>query len=386
MPDKQNLSRTIRIDLIPDVTPAAEAGGVRRVVVAKPTVRFKRAGSNREDVSEKFRLYNDLLQSVYDAALICDLSGRIVYANLRAVEFLLYDEVAMKRMSVLDIISGADATLLDNVWQNLADSRFTIIKAFCLRKDGTFFPCEISVSKLWIEEAHLCFFVRDITVRRQQEEMLRTEHNAIQNADSGIAVANRNASLEYVNPATVRMWGYASAEELANADVSRFFTDRVKTREMIRTVLDDGRTWTGEMEAVRCDGARMEVQVSAVRNHNTDGETVGIVFSFADVSDRKRAEVALREADRQRVMLESIGAACHHMSQPATVLLSNIEVMQRLGYQGEKMHELAAMSKEAAQSLGSILRKLNAVDKYRTESYLGGEAASEPERSSIVEI
>lgn len=386
MPDKQNLSRTIRIDLIPDVTPAAEAGGSKRVVVAKPTVRFKRAGVIREDVSEKFRLYNDLLQSVYDATLITNLSGRIVYANLRAVEFLLYDEAEMKRMSVLDIISGADATLLDNVWQNLADSRFTIIKAFCLRRDGSFFPSEVSVSKLWIEEAHLCFFVRDITLRRQQEEMLRTEHNAIQNADSGIAVANRDALLEYVNPATVRMWGYASADEVANADVSQFFADPAKTREMIRTVLDDGQTWTGELEGVRCNGDRMAVHVSAVCNHNTDGETVGIVFSFVDVSDRKRAEAALREAERQRVMLESIGAACHHMSQPATVLLTNIELMQRLEYQGKEMKDLAAMSKEAAQSLGSILRKLNAVDKYQTESYLLGEADSQPERSAIVEI
>jgi PAS domain S-box-containing protein len=331
-------------------------------------------------------LYNELLRNIYDGVVITNLSGRIVYANPRATESLLYNEEELQRLSILDVISGSDAKLLDSIWQNLADSRFTVIKALCLCQDGSYFPSEFSVSKLWIEEAHLCFFFRDITVQRQKEEMLRTEHNAIQNADSGIAVANCGGLLEYVNPATARMWGFSNPDDATNVDLSGFFAEPEKVQELIASVLEGGQTWTGEMDAIRVDGSRMAVHVSAVCNHNTDGDVVGLVFSFADISDRQRAEEALRVADRQRVMLESVGAACHHMSQPVTILLTNLELMERLGFQGETMKELALLSKDAAKVLGSTLHRLNAVDTYRTESYLTDGAGAKAPASTIVEI
>jgi len=43
--------------------------------------------------------------------------------------------------------------------------------------------------------------------------------------------------------------------------------------------------------------------------------------------ERQREE--LIEAERQRVMFESIGAACHHLGQPVTVLSTYLQLMQR---------------------------------------------------------
>ena len=87
------------------------------------------------------------------------------------------------------MISGADQSLIDTLCENLENERFTLIQAYCVRKDGSFFPSEIAVNKLHLESKHLCFFLRDITVRRQAEEMLRTEHNAIQNSGSLLKIA-----------------------------------------------------------------------------------------------------------------------------------------------------------------------------------------------------
>ncbi len=380
----------MRIDLIPDV-PAESQAGKKRVVVATPTQRHKkvvgRPAEGMAVVDSSDAKYKELLQSLYDAALICDMSGRILDVNVRALEFLLYTREELGSMTIFDIISGADESLLKMLMENLENERFTLIQAYCVRRDGSFFPAEIAVNKLNLGGLRLCFFVRDITVRRQEQEMLRTEHNAIQNAGNGIAVADLEGILEYVNPAAAAMWGFAKPEELTSVDVRNLFSASDEFGSVISGVIQDHSSWTGELKARRRDGTEFDVQASAVCNRNSDGEPVGLVFSFVDISDRKRAEMAEREAERHRVMLESLGAACHHLGQPATVLLANLGIIQKKwNIDDEKIKELIQNTIEAAETLGQILHKLNTVNEYRTTKYLDRPDGADGPENRILEI
>ena len=381
---KERLSQTMRIDLIPDVPKEAEGARRRKLIITAPG-RQRRART-KASTDTKGTFYNELLQSIYDAALICDMSGRIVDVNARAVEFLLRPRDELAAMTVFDIISGADESLIETLCENLEEDRYTLIQAYCQRKNGTTFPSEIAVNKLNLGEMHLCFFVRDITWRRQAEEMLRTEHNAIQNAFNGIAVANIDACLEYANPAVARMWGFENSDELLGADVRDLVCDRDKASEMIGTVMGDGHSWSGEMLAARVDGNEFDLEVSAACNRDSDGEIVGVVFSFVDISDRKQAESVAREAERQRVMLESLGAACHHLGQPATVLVANLGLLRkRIGKTDAENARLLQSCIDAIGSLGKTLHKLNAVNEYRTTDYLSGDEDGEA-ASRILDI
>jgi PAS domain S-box-containing protein len=384
VPDKEKLSQTMRIDLIPDTPAEPQVGKKRRLVITSPN-RMRRAKARTAELNSDSR-YHELLQSIYDAALICDLEGNIVDANARAIEFLLYGRTELVDMTVFNVISGADESLIHTLCDNLEDERYTLIQAYCRRKNATLFPAEIAVNKLNLGEMHLCFFLRDITWRRQAEAMLRTEHNAIQNAYNGIAVADIEAKLEYVNPAVARMWGYDGPADLLETDVRDLLCDVDKASEMIGSVMGDGADWTGEMLATGRDGQEFDVAVSAVCNRNSDGDIVGMIFSMADVSDRKAAEVAQRENEQHRVMLESLGAACHHLGQPATVLLANLGIIQKKLASGDDVvPKLVDSSIEAVKTLGQILRKLNAVNEYKTTYYLGDEN-DESAQSRILEI
>jgi PAS domain S-box-containing protein len=372
----------MRIDLIPDV-PVEPVRGKKRVVVSESSRRTRKSGEQPEQTQ-----YTELLQSIYDGAIITDADGRVIEANARAVEFLVYTREELCDLSIFDVISGADESLIGTLLENLENERFTLIQAYCIRKDGTFFPAEIAVNKLEYRGLHLCFFVRDITLRRQAEEMLRTEHNAIHNAGNGIAVSDLKAELEYANPAVYAMWGYQRKEEMEGMSVVELFDDRQVAEDMIRTVAEEERAWMGEATASgKAPDSRFEVQISAALNRNSDGEPVGMVFSFIDISDRKRAEKAVMEADRQRVMLESLGAACHHLGQPATVLLANLGILRnKLDGQGENMRHILDSSMESAEAISEILHKLNQVNEYRTTRYLDDDEDADHQESRILEI
>ena len=377
----------MRIDLIPDIPAEPVSGRQKRVIISVPARKLHKTVHKPAGSSEDAK-YQALLQSVYDAAIISDLDGKIVDVNIRALEFFAYSHADFTQLMVFDVISGSDESLLDTLRNNLESERFTLIQAYCIRSDGTFFPAEIAVNVLNLTEQLFCFFVRDVTLRKQAEEMLRTEHNALQNSGNGIAVANLEAALEYVNPAMAGMWGYENTESMSGLDIRALMSDRNVADQIVQAVLNEQQTWIGELKARKQGGSEFDVQVSAACNRNSDGEPVGLVFSIVDISDRKRAEVALREAERQRVMLESLGAACHHLGQPATVLLANLGIMQsKLGDSNDALvKELIESSISAADALGNILHKLNAVNEYKTMRYLDGEDGLDSGGNRILEI
>jgi PAS domain S-box-containing protein len=385
MAEQSELSRTMRIDLIPDIPAEPVMPSARRVIVALP--RKSRAVELPPPHAVGLSRYQELLQGLYDAALISDLSGRIRDVNLRATEFFLYPREELCRLSVFDVISGADDSLLQTLNRNLEGERYTLIQAYCVRQDRSFFPAEIAVSRLNLGRTCLGFFVRDITRRRQAEEMLRTEHTALQNAGNGIAVADLEARLEYVNPALASMWGYAGPDELTGLEVRRLFADPAAAERMLQEATSERGAWTGELTGRRADGREFSVQAGATRNRNSDGDVVGLVLSFVDVTDRKRAELALREAERHRVMLESLGAVCHHVGQPATVLMGNLELMrQGMADADPELRRLLDSSIESMCRLGEVLAKLQNVDQYRTSRYLDSSAPTQPGGAEIIEI
>ena len=170
--------------------------------------------------------YQELLQSLYDAALVTRFTGEIIDVNARAVEFLRHERADLFVMTIYDIISGANEELMKSLQENLDSERFSLIQAYCRRHDGTHFPAEIAVSRLRLDEACLCFFIRDISWRLETEDRLRLEHQALQIAGNGIVIGEQDGTIIYANPAFARMLGYENPEAIQETDVRNYFPDR----------------------------------------------------------------------------------------------------------------------------------------------------------------
>ncbi|MEI7437365.1 MAG: hypothetical protein WCL16_11250 [bacterium] len=75
------------------------------------------------------------------------------------------------------------------------------------------------------------------------------------------------------------------------------------------------------------------------------------------------------EAERQRVMVESIGAMCHHVGQPATVISMCLYRLRNNPDPGDAC-EILTDCTAALNSLSEVLDKLRAVSNYSTEHYM----------------
>ncbi len=166
MSEGNKLSQTMRIKIDAD----SDAPVTRRM----PSIRA-RSFSTRLPVKARLSpaentLYQQFMKSIYDAVLITDPQGALVDANGRAYEFFHYDLDELCEKTIFDIVCGFNAVVLGTIISNLKNERFTLIEACCRRQDETLFHAEIATSLLHLGQApHLCFFVRDISKRKQDE-------------------------------------------------------------------------------------------------------------------------------------------------------------------------------------------------------------------------
>jgi methyl-accepting chemotaxis protein len=93
---------------------------------------------------------------------------------------------------------------------------------------------------------------------------------------------------------------------------------------------------------------------------------------------------ALLEAERHRVMIQSLGAACHHIGQPATLLCAHFQLLKRQALSPRELAEVEECA-QAVDTIAEVIEKLRRVGAYRTVPYLVCDT-SEHKQYGTVEI
>lgn len=133
--------------------------------------------------------FTELLESVYDAVVISHNHGQVERCNARALEYFQLEAAAIPNLSVTELIAGADHDIIRTVRRLLREDRRVFIEAECRRRDESTFPAEITVSLIHVDgQERLCFFIRNISVRRETEA-------ALERASEGLVRAARLAGM-----------------------------------------------------------------------------------------------------------------------------------------------------------------------------------------------
>lgn len=144
-------------------------------------------------------------------------------------------------------------------------------------------------------------FGQDVTERRKLELQLSMINQAIENSINAFDIVDEQGTSLYVNKAFVEMWGYDSAEELVGTSSLPLYADPSMAPIVLSKLKESGNS-TFEFQGKRKDGTIFDVLMYASRDYDPEGREIFIGTSI-DVTERKRAEEALHQADQQREAL-----------------------------------------------------------------------------------
>jgi len=197
--------------------------------------------------------------------------------------------------------------------------------------------------------------------RRRAEERLRLLSSAVEQSTEGIAMVDMEGNLLFVNNAFAVMHGYAP-EELTGEHLSIFHTlAQMPSVEAASRQTQETGEFSGEIWHARRDGTVFPALMYNSLLRDETGESIGMIGTLRDITERKRAEEALRWRNRQLTALYEIG---HDIS----AILDLPTVLERIATHARDL--LAADDSEVylLEPDGQTLRAIVALGDYADES------------------
>jgi two-component system, sensor histidine kinase and response regulator len=172
------------------------------------------------------------------------------------------------------------------------------------KRTGEVFPTEVSLSLTALGgKAAAVAILRDLTERKKAEEALaaseRKIHRILDTSKEGFWMIDNDAATVDVNLAMCGILG-RPREQILGRRIFEFTDDentRIFKAEMARRARGEADTY--DIAFTRPDGTQVPCQVSATPLLDDRGVKIGAFAMFTDITDRKRAEDALRESERR---------------------------------------------------------------------------------------
>ncbi|MFH8801967.1 PAS domain S-box protein [Streptomyces sp. NPDC017936] len=270
------------------------------VVRVEPAERQRcgcRAPVREGGAEERFR---GLLEAAPDAMVIVDDTGAIRLVNAQTEALFGYDREELLGHPVELLIPHRFRDQHTAHRGGYASNRQVRpmgagLELHGLRKDGTEFPVEISLSPLETADGLLVSAaVRDVSDRKAAEARINELAALVESSQDAILAHTLDGYITYWNAAAQRLYRY-TAEEVIGRHVSLLAPPELRgeVKTLLKRLRRGRKVEHFETLRVTRTGGLLDVDVTLWPTRDTHGTVVGACAIVRDISDRKRAEAEL---------------------------------------------------------------------------------------------
>jgi len=325
--------------------------------------------------AERYRL---LVDSITDYAIfMLDPSGVIATWNAGAQRIKGYTEAEIvgQHFSVFYTPADVAAGLPDRILQTaIKEGRFEQ-EGWRVRKNGARFWAHVVIDPIRGRNGELAGFAkvtRDLTERMKAREALRQSEEQFRRlvqgvTDYAIYMLSPEGNVSSWNAGAERIKGYSEAE-VVGTHFSRFYTEEDIEAGLpergLAAAASQGR-WEREGWRVRKDGTRFlaHVIIDAIRDEH--GKLVGFAKITRDVTERKRqqealeqAQIALMQAQKMESLGQLTGGIAHDFNNLLTAILNSLELLRKWLPDNPRAHALLDNALHGAERGSSLTSRM----------------------------
>jgi PAS domain S-box-containing protein len=308
--------------------------------------------TERKQAEEALRESKEQFRAIFDRSAmgigLTDLDGRILSANPALLQMLRYGEGELTGKSVLELTHPEDVEKERKLFRQLKEEEGDSIRLEkrYIRKDGSMLWANLIASICHDNTGTPRFvigMVEDITERKRAEEEIRQEkgfsERLINSTVDGIIAFDRDCRFIVWNPGMESIFGIGKGEILGHpafdlfpflkgAGEDRFFFEALAGK----TVVSKNRPYvvpeTGHHGFF--DGYYSPLL-------NESGEIIGGLAIIHDITERKRAEEALRESEEKYRLVVENAAEAIFVAQEGMLTFGNPKATEVFGYSIEEL-------------------------------------------------
>jgi PAS domain S-box-containing protein len=248
--------------------------------------------------------YQGTLDTLMEGCQIIDREWHYVYVNEAAATQGQSTREALIGKTMMEVYPGIEKTPLFDILRRCQEKHVSerIENKFNL-PDGGVGYFELSVQP--VPEGIVILSV-DITERKRTEEALHQSEEKYRliadNADDWVYWIAPDGNLRYISPSCERVTGYSPAEFIANPELIEAIVhteDKESAEHLSEKVLDKIDSDRLEFRIITKSGETRWISHTCSPIYNIDGEYVGRRATNRNITERKRAEAAVRESEEQ---------------------------------------------------------------------------------------
>ena len=245
-----------------------------------------------------------------------DAEGKILEVNKKLCQMLGYAHEELTDKNVSEIIHPQDVEPSRIRFQKLKDKQvdFYNTQKRYLRKDGSVLWANLTVSAVEDAAGDIAYIVgifEDITAQKQAQMALQASEERyrglIEACPFSILVYDEKGNVINANPAFGHLFGW-SLDEIQGRQMD-FVPDecQAETEQAVANMLAGQPVIDFSTKRLTKNGQVLDVEISATRYLNAEGELAGYVVFLRDTTERKLLEKKLKDNERNlRKILESI--------------------------------------------------------------------------------
>ena len=320
-----------------------EKGGVKTYAYLRDITERKRM---EREIREGTKRFEKIAEMGEDGIIVFDEDSKIEFSNQVASEIMGIPKGQILGREFFSLIGKRDEEFLDEMvmrGEGLGEKVCT--------------EMSIQTPQNQVKEAEICVaptrsddgriktyaYIRDITERKRFEKELRESEekfrNLFERVQHGLFISSKEGKFLDCNQAMLDKLGYPTKEEFLSIDIAKDLYVNPEDRKTFQSLVErHGFVRDFEVEFKRKSGEKITVLLTAHAKSDERGRIIGYEGLNIDISDRKRMERELKEANEfLSKLIESTVDGIIVTNMKGDILMFNKGAENILGYKAEEV-------------------------------------------------